>query len=95
MARLAGRIAAVALLPVLLSGCIATVATIVIDAERARLADLERFRLEVASRDCAGLTGLFAELQAQGEALNDLDQRSDIIRDAMLRDGCALPEGLD
>ena len=78
-----------------LSGCLGAVASIAVQAERERLADLERFKLEAASRDCAGLTALYGDLQAKGDALVDLDQRTDIVRDAMVRDDCALPEGLD
>ena len=79
----------------LLSGCIATVATIVIDAERERLADLERFELDVASKKCAGLSGMYGALVLDRKNLTDFDQRSDIVLDAMVRDGCPLPEGAE
>lgn len=78
-----------------LSGCIAGMASIVMDAERERLADLERFKLDVAAQDCDGLSGMFSALVAEKEALTDFDQRSEIVLDAIRSDGCALPEGAD
>lgn len=88
------KLSAMALVP-LLSGCIPGVAGIVIEAERERLLDLERFELEVASRDCVGLTDLHASMEEDRDNLTDLDQRNELVRDAMIRDDCNLPPGLE
>ena len=71
-----------------LTGCLVSVATIVIDAERERLADLDRFRMDVAAEDCSGLSESYEDLVADREHMNDFDQRSDILLDAMRLDGC-------
>lgn len=66
-----------------LSGCLLLVGKIVVEAETERLADLERFEVEVASQDCDGRSGIYADLVSDKDNLIDFDQRSDLVLGAM------------
>lgn len=75
---------------VLLQGCTAAVALTVYRAEKARLAKLDTWKLELQTLDCDQLAAEHASLEAEKEALVDYDQRDDILTSTREAKNCAL-----